>query len=148
MDRSVGRFVSILYRKNQVYLNIVLKPLNLTASELPTITYLLKHADASQEELSSYLQIDKAATARVVSSLVRKGFLRKEKNTVDRRANRIYLTDSARDMQECLTKRLRKWTEFLTEDLDERSVDIMYMMLEEMVNKVEQVDLREVWRDE
>lgn len=74
--------------------------------------------------------------------------MRKEKNTVDRRANRIYLTDSARDMQECLTKRLRKWTEFLTEDLDERSVDIMYMMLEEMVNKVEQVDLREVWRDE
>ncbi len=30
MKRSVGRLISILYRKNQIYLNAAMKPLNIT----------------------------------------------------------------------------------------------------------------------
>jgi DNA-binding MarR family transcriptional regulator len=74
MKSSVGRLVSILYRKNQVYLNGVLKPLNITAAEVPVLIHLFGRDGISQEELSSFLVIDKAATARVVQSLLDKGF--------------------------------------------------------------------------
>ncbi len=146
MEKSVGRLVSILYRKNQIYLNVVLKPLNLTAAELPVFTYLFEHNGVSQEELSSYLVIDKASTARVVQSLLEKGFLRKEKNLTDRRANKVFLTDLAYDQKEKIIKRLQQWTDFLAEGLEEESVNTMFTVLDQMVKKVENADIKDIWR--
>ncbi len=54
MQRSIGRLVSILYRKNQVYLNLVLKPINITAAELPILLHLYEDDHVSQEELSTF----------------------------------------------------------------------------------------------
>lgn len=147
MEKSVGRLVSILYRKNQVYLNVVLKQLNLTAAELPVLTYLLGHNGVSQEELSSYLVIDKASTARVVQSLLEKGFLRKEKDQSDRRANKVFLTELAYEQKDKIFNHLQHWSAFLQEGLDEDSVDTMFKVLEDMVKKVENVDIRDIWGD-
>ncbi len=149
MEKSVGRLVSILYRKNQVYLNIALKPLQITASELPFLLYLFRNANTgiSQEALSAYLLIDKAATARAVQSLLQKGFIRKEKDETDRRANKIYVTDLGEQRSRLVKARLEQWTHFLTEGLDTAAVDTMFYVLEEMAKKLEKVDLQDIWRD-
>ena len=148
MEKSVGRLVSILYRKNQVYLNTALKDLMLTASELPLVTYLSSHGGVSQEELSAFLLIDKAATARAVKSLISKGFIKKEKDPDDRRANKLFLTPSAQTQMPEITKRLRKWNGYLTENLDEGTADVMYQALESMVHKIDTIDFRMTWRAE
>ncbi|MDD2458590.1 MAG: MarR family winged helix-turn-helix transcriptional regulator [Eubacteriales bacterium] len=142
MKSSVGRLVSILYRKNQVYLNVVLKPLNITAAEVPVLIHLFGRDGISQEELSSFLVIDKAATARVVQSLIEKGFLRKEKDPDDRRANQIFLTGQAIAQRETIFSHLQQWTDFLTAGLDETSVQTMFAVLEAMADKVEGTDFR------
>ncbi len=147
MEKSVGRLVSILYRKNQVCLNAVLKPLNITSSELPILTYLFRHDGVSQEELSAFLVIDKGSTARMVQSLMKKGFVRKEKDTVDRRANRIFLTELALKQESKIYELLRQWNSFLIEGLEEQSVNIMFTALENMVKKVDNTDFREIWRN-
>lgn len=148
MGKSVGRLVSILYRKNQVYLNMVLKPLNITAAELPILSYLFEHDGVSQEELSSFLAIDKASTARAVQSLLKKGFLRKERNPADRRANRVFLTEFAINQKSKIRKLLRQWSSYLTEGIDEQSVNIMFTVLEDMVKKVEADDFKEIrWNE-
>ncbi|MFV0342972.1 MAG: MarR family winged helix-turn-helix transcriptional regulator [Anaerocolumna sp.] len=147
MEKSIGRLVSILYRKNQVYLNIALKKLNLTASELPILTYLFKHHGVSQEELSAYLAIDKAATARIVQSLMEKGFLMKEKDLQDRRANKLFLTDLAINEKEKIYDRLYQWNSYLTEGIDPEAVDTMLSVLEKMVKKLENNDNRDIWRE-
>jgi DNA-binding MarR family transcriptional regulator len=144
MKSSVGRLVSILYRKNQVYLNVVLKPLHITASEVPILIHLFGRDGISQEELSSFLVIDKAATARVVQSLLDKGFLLKEKDPEDRRANRIFLTEQARQQRETIFSYLQHWTDFLTAGIDEASVRTMFTVLEAMADKVENADFREL----
>ncbi|WP_313530629.1 MarR family winged helix-turn-helix transcriptional regulator [Anaerotignum sp.] len=144
MHRSVGRLVSILYRKNQVYLNMALKRYNLTASELPILLYLFHHNGVSQEELSTFLLIDKASTARVVHSLLEKEFIRKERDNDDRRANKIFLTDKALKHKDNILPILQQWTNFLTEGLDEQSVNIMFGVLEEMIKKLETNDFREM----
>jgi len=118
----------------------------LTAAELPVFTYLFEHNGVSQEELSSYLVIDKASTARVVQSLLEKGFLRKEKNLTDRRANKVFLTDLAYDQKEKIIKRLQQWTDFLAEGLEEESVNTMFTVLDQMVKKVENADIKDIWR--
>lgn len=143
MKSSVGRLVSILYRKNQVYLNGVLKPLNITAAEVPVLIHLFGRDGISQEELSSFLVIDKAATARVVQSLLDKGFLRKEKDPNDRRSNQVFLTEQAIEQRATIFAHLRQWTDFLTAGIDEASVQTMFAVLEAMADKVDGTDFRE-----
>ena len=148
MNKSVGRLVSILYRKNQIYLNMVLKPLNLTASELPFLIYLLDHNGVSQEELASYLIIDKASTARAIQSLIEKGYIRKEKDRIDRRANKVFITDVAVEQKNKIKELLQQWSDYLTKEFDEESVNTMFTVLEGMVNKVQATDFREMWGNE
>lgn len=148
MNKSVGRLVSILYRKNQVYMNLMLKPLNLTASEFPIILYLFGHEGVTQEELASYLLIDKASTARAVQSLVNKGYIKKERDKIDRRANNVSLTEMAFAQKSTIFELLYQWNDFLTEGLDEDAVNTMFQVLEDMVKKVENTDFREIWRNE
>ncbi len=145
MERSVGRLVSILYRKNQVYLNTVLKPLDLTASELPVLIYLYCYNGVPQEEISSFMLIDKAAIARMVQSLLKKGFLRKDKSQADRRANKVFLTELAMQHEIQIKTLLQQWSNFLTEGLDEQSVNTMFTVLENMVEKVETANFKEMW---
>lgn len=147
MDKSVGRLVSILYRKNQVYLNLVLSKYNITASELPIIMYLYNNDCASQEEISSYLIIDKASTARVVKSLIEKKYIRKEKDPNDNRMNRIFLNDRALGQKEKIYEVLHEWSGFLMEGLDVQTVNTMYGALESMVEKVENTNFKEKWRN-
>lgn len=146
MEKSIGRLVSILYRKNQIYLNMVLKSLNITASELPILMCLFKHDGVSQESLSSFISIDKASTARAVQSLLEKGYIVKEKDLIDKRANKIFVTKYALENEDIIQTLLQEWTEFLTEGLDENSVDIMFDILENMVKKVDESSFKEKWR--
>jgi MarR family transcriptional regulator, organic hydroperoxide resistance regulator len=145
MDNSVGRLVSILYRKNQVYLNEALKELGLTASELPIIIYVLKHDGVSQEEMAQFLSIDKAAIARAVDTLLEKGLVQKEKDEQDRRANKITVTEVGKKIEFELSQRLLYWTQYLTKDIEEKDLDTMYRVLNIMVDKLEHKDCREIW---
>lgn len=141
MNKSVGRLVSVLYRRNQVYLDAALKEYNLTASELAFIISLFKKDGISQEELSTRLAIDKAATANALRSLENKGYVSRMRNPQDRRANIIIVTEYARRMEDGIRHQLVNWTNFLTEGIDEDSVKTMFEVLEKMVKKVESIEL-------
>ncbi len=141
MTKCVGRLVSVLYRRNQVYLDAALKEYNLTASELAFIISLYKKDGISQEELSTRLAIDKAATANALRSLENKGYVSRTRNPRDRRANIIIITEYARRMEKGVRKQLRNWTNFLTEDIEEESVQTMFEVLEKMAKKVESIEL-------
>lgn len=145
MERSVGRLVSILYRKNQAYLNLVLAPLNITAAELPALSYLLDSDGVSQEELASWLVIDKSAIARTIMSLTEKGYIRKERNPGDHRENRIYLTETAFEKKAAIRALLLQWSTYLTEGLDEATLNTLYTALDSMVKKVNATDIHKQW---
>jgi len=144
MTKSVGRLISILYRKSQVYMNIALKPYDITAAEQPFLFILYKNSYATQEELSSYLNIDKAATARVIKSLLEKGLVTKQKNDNDKRFNQIFLTEKGNSSREHVLKQLRRWSDILTENLSEESKEATYAALERMVENVNRMDFKKI----
>lgn len=140
MKNSIGRLVSILYRKNQVYLDISLRPLGITASELPFIMCLYRRDGISQEELSADLCIDKAATAKAVRSLIEKGYVSRRRNPQDRRANMVFISELALQNQEKITDKLEEWTKYLTFGIDAEELDVMFRVLQQMVGKLEHFD--------
>lgn len=137
MYRSFGRLVSIIYRKNQAYLDIALKPYKITASELAFITSLYREDGVSQEQLSSFLAIDKSATAKAVKSLIDKGYIVKERNPKDKRAYMIYLTDFALQQKAGITAVLKERNRFLTEGIEDEVLENMFSALESVAQKVE-----------
>lgn len=142
MKKRLGRLISILHRQSQIYFNWVLKDFGITSAEYPILLYLYRDDGANQDKISSYLYIDKSATARAVKSLEQKNYILKLKDTVDKRSNRIYLTDKAKENKDEIRRRIRCWSEFLMEDMDEKTAALMLTKLEEMTNKVERTDIK------
>ncbi|MBB6214215.1 DNA-binding MarR family transcriptional regulator [Anaerosolibacter carboniphilus] len=136
MEKPIGRFVSILYRQSQVYFNYILKEFDITSAEYSLLLYLYRKDGITQDDLSAYLYIDKSAIARAVKSLEQKGYVIRDKDDADKRFNRVYLSDKAKIFEDEIRKRIWSWSEFLTEGLDEESVDMVLSVLEKMVNKV------------
>jgi len=137
LKRSFERLLSILHRQTQVYLNYSLKEFGITSAECSFLLYLYKNDGATQDEMSCYLYIDKAATARAIQSLEHKGFVIKYEDQSDKRFNRIFLTDRAKAHKEEIWRRIKRWGEFLTEGIDQETADVVINTLEKMVEKVE-----------
>jgi len=58
-------------------------PSPITSAEQPFLTSLYIRNGATQDDISSHLNIDKAATTRVIQSLMEKGYVTKEKDPND-----------------------------------------------------------------
>lgn len=144
MYKSIGRLMSILHRQSQIYVNYALKEYNITSAEYSFLLYLYRKDGATQDELSSYLYIDKAATTRAIKSLEEKGYIKKSKDISDKRYNRIQLTDKANNCKAEIRRRVANWSRFLTEDLDQDTENILISALEKMAAKVESTNLRKL----
>lgn len=142
LKNSIGRLISILHRQSQIYINCVLKEYGITSAEYAFLLYLYKKDGITQDDLSTYLYIDKSATARAIKSLEEKGYIIRSKDSVDKRCNRVYLTEKARSHEDEIKKRIFKWSQFLTEDMDEETINMTFTLLEGMVEKVERTKLK------
>lgn len=139
-DQNIGRLIAILHRQCQIFTNKALKEFSLTSAEYPSLLALYHREGQTQDELSSYLYIDKAAITRIIKSLVTKGFVIKKQDLQDKRCNRIFLTEKAKRKQEDIHKRVMQWNAFITESLDGEAYLNTYNALQKMVNQVLQID--------
>ena len=141
--QSIGRLIAILHRQSQIYTNKALKEFSLTSAEYPFLFALFHSEGQTQEELSSYLYIDKGATARVIKTLIAKGFVTKEQDDQDKRCNRIFLTEKAKQQQENIRNRVMQWNSYITESLDDETYQRIFSGLQTMVDQVEKKPISE-----
>lgn len=136
MINSLGRLISILYRKGNIYKNMILEDFNITASEQPFLSSLFNEDGVSQEYLSSKLLLDKASTTRSLQSLIDKGYIKKKRDDNDKRINRIFLTEKSKSIEKEIKARLENWNDILTSDLNESEKELAYLILNKMVNNL------------
>lgn len=134
--------MSILHRQSQIYINYSLKKFNISSAEYSFLMYLYRNNGATQDELSSYLYIDKAATARAIKSLEEKGYVIKSKDNLDKRYNRVYLTNKAIAYKDKIKEAVWGWNKLLTKDIDPQDLDLIVSSLEKMVSTVENTDIK------
>lgn len=146
--RSIGRFLSILNRQAQMYLNAALKDLDIGSSEHIFLINLLKEDGITQEELSARIFIDKAATARAIKSLEEKGYVRREADSHDKRVKKVFATEKAEACGSEIHQVLKDWTALITEDMDEDAVNGALDVLERMSEKARRTDYKKKVRRE
>lgn len=126
MDRSIARMITLLARKSQIYIGNILNKYNLTAAEQPFFMALQRHEGVTQEELTALVCVDKAATARAVKSLEEKGYLIRVQDEQDRRQNRIYPTEAAKELAPDVRRELLHFNEVLTNGIEEEALEGIY----------------------
>lgn len=90
MKERNGRWISILYRRNQMYIMQALRKYGISSSEYPVLLMLYRGDGLTQEDIVSYLCLDKSAVARIVQSLEKKELIEKKKDEKDQRCNRVF----------------------------------------------------------
>ena len=128
-EYCVGRVLTHLARKCQIASANALQPYNLTAAEEPFFMHILQNEGYTQEELTAHVGVDKAATARAVRSLEEKGYVTRIQDPQDKRQNRVYPTDKAREVGPKVRKELYKINLALTADLTQEEDDQVYHLL-------------------
>lgn len=136
MDKSFYQIIAILARKNQVYMSNVLEEYDITIAELPFFMALIDHQGLTQEELTTIVCVDKAATARAVKSLEQKGYLKRVKDKEDSRQNRVYPTKEAKLLKETIKSEILSFNNQLTQGIDTQILELIYDGLQKMEENI------------
>jgi DNA-binding MarR family transcriptional regulator len=87
--------------------------------QVPLLTLLYRKENLSQEEISRYLCVDKAATAKNVACLLELGLINRKEDPTDARIKRITLTKEGKQLEPLLARVDEDWQRLLTKGLTE-----------------------------
>ena len=118
-EGSIIRYISILYRYGQSYITKRLGALNIGSGQYVFLMALYRKGGISQEELSSYLKIDKGTTAKAIRKLEEEEYLIRDIDLRDKRAYRISLTSKALDVIPIIQAAAGDWENIITSGLSE-----------------------------
>ncbi len=131
--QSIGKWISILHRQAQIYLNRELKPYGLSSSEYIYLVNLdTEEEEINQKSLSDMIIIDDALTTRVMKNLETNGYITREKSQIDRRSYNIRLTRKGIEIQPIIRKTLKKWTDIIAEGMKDEERDSLIQILTTM----------------
>lgn len=130
--KSIGKWISILHRQSQIYINNELKSYDLNSSEYIYLINLAGNEGVNQRFLSDLLIIDDALTTRVMKGLEEKGYIIREKNLGDKRSYNIRLTEKGNQIQPIVLEKLHYWTDILSTNMNEEEMNFIFEKLKLM----------------
>ncbi len=133
INEPVGKWIAKLYKHHDQFVDEKLEAYNLNHSEGNVLFYLYKDGDGiSQKTLKENLAVDKATVSRSVSSLLKKGYLKKESSPEDGRINLIYLTPKSEKMEEIINDIYQKWFSIFREEISDEDAERVLETLKKM----------------
>lgn len=133
-NTSIGKWISILHRYAQCYINKQLKEYNIGSGQYPFLAVLLREDGISQEELSCRLHIDKGTTARAIKKLEEEEYIVRKVDEKDKRAYKIYVTEKALKIKPVLFEALKNWTDILVTGFEQKEKEEVIEVLEKMAS--------------
>lgn len=108
-DDYIGRWFSVFHRLSISYVYEGLKEYNIGSGQIMFLLELYYCDGVSQEELSSYLSIDRANTTRAIKKLEQEGYVIRKPDEDDKRIKRMYLTDKAMEIKPKILDLMNQW---------------------------------------
>ncbi len=133
-DKSIGKWISIIHRQSQIYLNSELRQYDINSSEYIYLVNLASNEGVNQKYLSDMLCVDEALTTRVIRSLEKKKYVLREKDSYDKRAYNVRLTEKGKKIQPIIVDKLKYWTAILSTGMNIEQIDYIIDNLMSMAN--------------
>ena len=137
---TIGKNISILYRQFNMFLNNELEKVDITATELMYLGSLYKKDGITQDELVREYCIDKAATARTIQSMEKKGLVYRKADEVDKRAKRVYLTEKADEYRKLIQDIQKKWIEKINMEIAEDDMEVFLKVLSSVTTRIQEIN--------
>lgn len=135
-NKHIGKYISHLYRKGSVFINKEVSKFGIGSGQFMFLLELYIEDGRNQEEISEKLKIDKGTTARALKKLEDQRFIIRIKDENDKRSNKIYLTDKAKDIKEDVLGVLGQWNNKISEILTEEEEETMKELLEKVCKNI------------
>lgn len=116
-EGSIVKCNSVLYRYGQLFLSKKLEFLNIGSGQYVFLMTLYRRGGISQEELSTYLRIDKGTTAKAIKKLADAGYVVREIDSKDKRAYKVHLTPKAIEIIPVIQAAAKEWENIITSGL-------------------------------
>ncbi|PIH04961.1 MarR family winged helix-turn-helix transcriptional regulator [Clostridium combesii] len=128
----LNKYVSMIYRASQGYLDDALRKYELSSGTYPFILALYDNEGISQNALSEYVKVDKALSARAIKRLIEIEYVEKIINSKDARAYKLYLTEKAKAVVPEVRKALDGWLNIITNGLTEEEKETVECLMQNM----------------
>ncbi|WCN39254.1 MarR family winged helix-turn-helix transcriptional regulator [Aneurinibacillus uraniidurans] len=102
IDESLGFILSNTQRKLSHFLLSKFKPYDITTEQWVLVAKLGEENGITQKDLAERTEKDQANVTRIIDLLEKKGLVRREKNSTDRRSMLVHLTDEGEKLREML----------------------------------------------
>ena len=136
----IGPSVVVLMRQLNVFLGRHVKETSITASELMYLTPLYEEDGLTQEQLSTILAVNKAATARIVRRLESKKLVSRRTQMNDRRSKRIWLTPQAKALEPTIRGLRDEWGAYVTQGMTDEEVSFLGRRLAHMADRAKELN--------
>ena len=130
--KSVGRYISCIYRNFHKYMHEQLKQYDLGSGQFHFLMMLYKKDGVNQETLAEKLNIDKATSARAIKKLEEKGYVTRIRDETDRRNYNVFLTEKAQTLKPKIKSILKNWTDFLLTNISESEQEQLFILLDKI----------------
>lgn len=138
MDKpSIGRLISAVFRHLKVLIEHELDGYQMNTGQIHFFMEIYKHPGMTQEELSHHLLVDKATTAKAIKKLLGEGYVLRKRDDADKRAYRLYVTESGKALFPELHNVLRHTSSILSDGFTETEFDQVVSYLDRMLDNME-----------
>lgn len=140
MDKTQAKITKIAREVNRAAIKIM-KADGIGTSEFDLIHAVRKHDGITQAELSKILGTDKAAIARQVQRLLKKGYLVKSDNPKDKRSSLVRPTGKAQQLKVSKRQVESTYYSYLLEALTEEEQDVFCSLLDKLYHRSKEESL-------
>lgn len=137
MERyKIGEKISIIYKYLQIMALKSFQDMEINPSEFPFILTVIENEGICQEELSEKLRVNKSATTKVVRGLIKKGYLIRKKDSLDRRYYRVYSTEKSRRLRSKILHKVEVLSKVILGDFNEKELEELYGFLDKLEDNI------------
>lgn len=115
----------------------------LTSSDVLYLALLYEQDGRTQDEMAEAYTVDRAATTRSLQGLEKKGLVRREVDTFDRRIRRVYLTEKAMQYRTAIRRMADDLADALFEGMSEEEVKAFMEQVEAMGQRARRLNQRQ-----
>jgi DNA-binding MarR family transcriptional regulator len=137
---SIGKWVSIIYRRSQIYIDKELAQYNLNSSQYLVLLMLDHTDDAHQETVSHELHLDKATITRAVIKLMKLGYVTREVDPSDKRAYVLKITKKGRKLVPEIRKVLDRTSRIFLSGFTTKETAVALELLKRMYQNITAID--------
>lgn len=135
---SFMKYINRIYRCSTQYRGEKMADTALGGCQISYVFHVCKNPGVSQDTLASLLYVNKSNVTRQITQLQEEGFVTRQTSSTDRRVIEIYPTQKALDLMPRIRLIMKKWNEYLTEDMNEEekiiAINIIQKIAEKAVN--------------